>query len=158
MNNSFEFVSNCQLNNSSSKQTHQFGKATRFKPARPPPYFTPTCRCSQSAYNLTNTMSFNVTKKDSILPRDYRFKSSATITPSPNTYRHRSFADLTLLAERGNSFGRAPKLVDRSKNYLFPGPGTHEQVYNPEKKLSYTMRSKVNKPDHRPVNPLLFRK
>lgn len=151
MNNSFEFVSRCTLNNSASKETHQFGKASRFRPVRPPPYSFHSYSCSQSAYDLANTTSFNVRKKDSVVARDYRFKSSATIAPSPNAYRHRSFADLSLAEDRGKSFGKAPKLPNRNKNAYFPGPGAHEPIYNPEKNLSYTMRGKVNRPDHRPV-------
>ena len=158
MNNSFEFVNRSILNNSRSKQAHQFGRASRFQAARPPTYTLALFRCSQSAYNLTSTLSFNFPKKQSSLSKDYRFKSSATITPSPNQYKSRSFVEQTTSLERGHAFGKAPKLVDRSKKYLYPGPGTHELIYNPEKTLSYTMRAKVNKPDHRPVYPLLFRK
>lgn len=101
-------------------------------------------------------MAFNVPRKDSMLARDYRFKSSSTIVPAPNSYMHRSFADVNTFKERGNSFSRSAKLIRKDKKV--PGPGVYEQDYNPEKKLSYTMRSKAAKPNNQPVLFCLSRK
>jgi hypothetical protein len=74
-------------------------------------------------------MVSTLASKSSILAQDRRFKSNATISPSPDAYRTRSFADLSL--ERGHSFSHTPKLLNRSKNHLFPGPTDHNSTYNP---------------------------
>ena len=102
-------------------------------------------------------MTSTIQIKPSILARDSRFKSSATISPSPNAYRCASFADLNKSTERGSSFSKTPKLLAR-KGSAYPGPGSHTISYNPEKKLAYTMRSRVNHPDNKPVKKMRFRK
>ena len=96
-------------------------------------------------------MASHIINKPSVLSRDTRFKSSATISPSPDSYHRQSFTDINRSVDRGTSFSHAPKLVNNSKTHLFPGPGAHQPIYNPDKKLSYTMRSKVKVIDNRPV-------
>ena len=96
-------------------------------------------------------MTSTLIHKPTIQARDSRFKSSANCSPSPDSYLNRSFVDTNSSVKRGHSFSHAPKLVTRSKTYLFPGPGAHNVKINHDKNLSYTMRSKVNQPDHRSV-------
>ena len=103
-------------------------------------------------------MGSHIINKPSVLSRDTRFKSNATISPSPDSYNHSSFADINRSVDRGHSFSHAPKLLNKSKTHLFPGPGSHQPLYNPDKKLSYTMRSKVKLIDDRPVHLFLSRK
>ena len=70
-------------------------------------------------------MNFNIAPKLSILSRDSRFKSSTTISPSPDSYNRNSFVELNRSVDRGHSFSHAAKLTNKSKTHLFPGPGSH---------------------------------
>ena len=103
-------------------------------------------------------MTSSMVTKPTILARDSRFKSNATISPSPDSYNRHSFVDFNRSVERGHSFSHGAKLVSRSKDHLYPGPGAHQPSYNLDKKLSYTMRSKIKPIDNRPVRKILFRK
>lgn len=49
-------------------------------------------------------MTSTITPKRTILDRDHRFKSSATISPPPNAYHHHSFIDMNRSSERGHTF------------------------------------------------------
>lgn len=51
MNNQFQFVQNCQLNTSKSKQTYLFPKAPRFRPVKLPKY----CSTDAAARNHPTT-------------------------------------------------------------------------------------------------------
>jgi hypothetical protein len=63
--------------------------------------------------------------KSTVFPRDDRFKPHRSVSPSPNAYHHRSFADLNHSLERGNVFGVAKKLQRIDKTNA-PGPGAYQ--------------------------------
>lgn len=63
--------------------------------------------------------------KSTIFTKDDRFKPNRSVSPSPNAYHHRSFADLNASIERGTAFGNEQKLrrVDKMNT---PGPGSYQ--------------------------------
>jgi hypothetical protein len=93
--------------------------------------------------------------KSTLFPRDLRFRDGRTASPSPDAYHHRSFTDLNRQVDKGHAFGNSEKLRRVDKNCV-PGPGSYQE-YNPEKKLLYTMRSRVGPKDHGSVHDYSFR-
>jgi len=66
-----------------------------------------------------------ISLKYSILPREERFRTRTSVSPSPNTYRHCSFTDLNRSVCRGNTFAQDAKMKANNIKIKFPGPGSY---------------------------------
>jgi hypothetical protein len=86
-----------------------------------------TCSCKKDSYDLSRTMiaSTALLSKNTLFPREERWRSGRGGSPSPDAYHHRSFTDLNRQVERGNGFGTTEKMRRVDKNNV-PGPGSYQ--------------------------------
>ena len=87
-------------------------------------------------------MTSSIKRKSTAFNQAERFKTHSSISPSPDTYKTKSFIESNKMLKKGSEFPKNSR-VKSYKNGV-PGPGNYQTKYNPETQFSYTMRKRIN--------------